>query len=511
MSWKDEVEEIAARRQRALLLGGEERIARQHGAGRLTVRERLEALLDPGSFVEIGMLAGDKSETGFSPSGYVAGLGRVGGRDIAIGGEDFTIRGGSEREGHSKLVLLCKMAREYRIPAIFMHDGAGGSLEMMIRKGYATLPSGHDWSFDIDLMAEVPVVATILGSVAGGPAGRSMLSHFSCMVKGTSELFAGGPPLVKRAIGVDVTKQELGGSHIHVHANGIVDNEAADELDCLRQAKRFLSYMPQNVWEAPPYQAPTDRPDRREEALLGIIPRNRRQAYDMRKLIRLVVDDQDYFELKPFYGKGVVTVLARLNGHVVGILGHNPMFQGGALDGPGADKQSQFMELCDHFHIPVIFFVDVPGFMIGPQAERSGALRRGMRSLWTTYQITVPLLQIVVRRCYGIAGVTSGNARRLNLRLAWPSGEWGALPIEGGVDAAFRRVIEAAPDPAAKRNEIEESLHRMRSPFPTAEAFAVEDIIDPRDTRPLLIRFLETTLPARNQTLGPKTRSGMRP
>lgn len=512
--WAEEVDELARRRARAFELGGAERVQRQHAAGRLTVRERIDALLDPGSFQELGALAGDNTPAGFVPSGYVGGLGRVDGRDIAVGGEDFTVRGGSERDGAEKVSLIVAMAKEYRVPLVLFHDGAGGNIENTIRRGYSKIPNFRSWANEMELLGTVPVVAAVMGSVAGGPAGRAMLSHWSIMPKGTAEMFVAGPAVVKRALGADLTKQELGGSQVHVHVSGAVDNEGENELDCMRQIRAFLSYLPRNVWELPPRRPPadrTDRPDRRDEGLLHIIPRNQRQPYDMRRLVRMVVDDGELFELTPHYGKCVITAFARLDGHTVGIVANNPMVYGGALDGPGADKQTHFMDLCDQFHVPLVFFIDIPGFLVGPDAEHSAAVRRGMRTFWMTNQVTVPVLQIYLRRCFGFGGAISGNAARLNLRIGWPSGEWGGIPTEGGVDAAFRRVIEAAPDPAAKRAEIEEGVKLLRSPFATAEALAVEDIIDPRDTRPVLIRFLEVAAATRAYSLGPKSRTGVRP
>lgn len=511
MSWSDEIEELERRRERALGMGGEERVARQHAAGRLTVRERIEALVDPGSFLELGTLAGEETPEGFIPSGYVGGLARVDGRDIAVGGEDFTVRGGSERDGAEKIAVICAMAKEYRIPLVLFHDGAGGNIENTINRGYSKIPNYRSWADEMECLATVPVVAGVMGSVAGGPAGRAMLSHWSIMPKGTAEIFAAGPTVVKRAIGVDLTKQELGGSKLHARQSGTVDNEGKDELDCMRQIRQYLSYMPRNVWELPPRSEARDDPERREPGLLEIIPEDRRKPYDMRKLVRMVVDDGEFFELTPHYGKCLITAFARLNGHVVGVVANNPMIHGGALDGAGADKQTRFMDVCDQFSIPLVFFVDIPGFMVGPAAEQAATVRRGMRAFWMANQVTVPVLQVYVRRCFGFGGAASGNAARLNLRIGWPSGEWGGIPTEGGVEAAFRRMIESAPDPEARRRELEASVAHLRSPFATAEALAVEEIIDPRDTRPVLIRFLEAAEGARAHTLGPKVRRGVRP
>ncbi len=520
MSWLEEVEEIRRRRETALGMGGPEGIARQHKRGRLTIRERLDALLDPGSFVEVGALSGStRYEHGkleeFVPEPLVAGLGQIAGRDIAVAGADFTIRGGTGRGAtdssfRTKREFLERMAHDYRIPYVNLIDAAGASVESVEHMGRTYLPNSRDWSSQLEMLGLVPMVTAVLGSVAGGPAAFVLLSHFSCMVEGT-ELFAAGPAVVKRAIGLEISKSALGGIDVQVRQSGVVDNPAVDELDCFAQIRRFLSYMPRNVWELPPYEAPQDSPDRRSEELLSIVPRERKRAYDMRRLVSLVVDEGSFFETRPLYGRCVITGFARMNGHVVGVLASNPLVQGGALDVPGAEKMARFIEICDTFHMPLVNFVDVPGFMIGPQAEAAGTLRSGMRAMWLAHQANVPVVTIHVRRCYGMAGVASSTPARLGLRLAWPSGEWGSLPIEGGVDAAFRREIETAPDPALRRQELEERLQAMRSPFPTAEAFGVEDLIDPRETRPLVIRYLDTAIPAITHDLGPRPRYGVRP
>jgi acetyl-CoA carboxylase carboxyltransferase component len=509
VSWQPEVDEIGRRRARAHAGGGEDKVARQHAAGRLTIRERVEALVDPGSFMEIGVAAGSYTDDGtLVPDGYVAGLARLDGRDVMLGGEDFTVKGGTE--GSHKPKLVEKLAQEYRIPMVLLHDGAGFNIASLLDNRSVVLPGTSDYWPNVDLLATVPVVSAIMGSVAGGPAGRSMMAHWSCMVKDSSELFAAGPPVVKRAIGLDITKQELGGSQVHTRVSGAVDNEAADERECLAMIRRYLSYFPPNIWQLPPYRAPSDPANRREEALLSIVPRNRRRAYDMRALVRLVVDDGDLFEIQPDWGGSLITALARLGGHAVGVLANNPKVRAGAMDAPAAEKQVRFMEICDLFNIPLVYFVDVPGLMVGPQAEATAVVRKGMRALWMTAQIRVPLLNVNVRRCYGFGGAVTRRQGK-TVGLAWPSAEFGGIPIEGGVDAAFRRLIEADPDPERKRKEIAARLERLVSPFPAAEVLGVEDIIDPRDTRPLLIRALEAALPGMERFLGPKSNPGIRP
>jgi acetyl-CoA carboxylase carboxyltransferase component len=241
------------------------------------------------------------------------------------------------------------------------------------------------------------------------------------------------------------------------------------------------------------------------------VPRDRRRPYNMRKLIELVADKGSIFEIQPTYGKALITAFARMNGKVVGILANNPMVYGGAMDVRAARKQTHFIELCDSFHIPLVFFVDVPGFMVGKDAEAAATLREGMRAVYVALQASVPMFTVVVRKCYGMAGMGATDKNGLDFKIAWPSAEWGSLPIEGGVAAAFRREIAAAPDPKAREREIEADLRSMASPFRTAEAFGVEDIIDPRETRAYLCRFIDAAQGRIRTTLGPKARYGVRP
>jgi acetyl-CoA carboxylase carboxyltransferase component len=267
---------------------------------------------------------------------------------------------------------------------------------------------------------------------------------------------------------------------------GAVDNEASDEDDAFAQLRRFLSYLPGNVWEAPPIVAATDPPERREEELLSIVPRDPRKTYRVRRILEHVVDRGSLFELGARYGRSTVTALARLSGRPVGIVASDPTHYAGGLTAEASDKLARFADLCDQFRLPVANFVDNPGFVIGTESERAGTLRRGSRALFAVYQASVPWVSILVRKVYGVAGAGHGPHHRLNLRYAWPSGDWGSLPIAGGLEAAYRRELEAAPDPSALRDEIQGRLEAVRSPFRTAERFGVEEIIDPRDTRPLL-------------------------
>lgn len=521
MSWQPEVDEIAQRRAWAREMGGEEAVLRHHERGRLTVRERIATLCDGDSFREVGSLTGSAKYDANGhvqhvvPAPYVMGLARVDGRPVAVGGEDFTVRGGTSWGGARRKGgqggFVEDLAHEFRIPLVNLIDGAGGTVTSLRRRGYSVFPGLDGFERSVALLGEVPVVAAVLGTAAGGPAGRAILSHFSIMIRGSSQIFAAGPPVVMRSLGQDIDKDDLGGAAVTVDTAGTIHNAAASEVEAFEQIRRFLSYMPTNVWQLPPKSESEDPADRREEALLSIVPRKRTQPYNMRRLIEMVVDKSSIFEIQPTYGKSVITSLARLDGNVVGLIANNPMHLGGAMDVKSARKQIHFMELCDTFHIPLIFLVDVPGFMVGVEAEKAATLREGMRAVYVAGQLTVPTITLVIRKCYGMAGMATCNKNGFDMKLAWPSGEWGSLPVEGGVAAAFRREIQAAPEPKVREQELEAELRQLASPFRTAEAFAVEDIIDPRDTRPLLIDFIRLSRERLATALGPKPRFGVGP
>jgi acetyl-CoA carboxylase carboxyltransferase component len=387
-------------------------------------------------------------------------------------------------------------------------EGAGGSVRTNARNHAGRAIGGAALSPYVDLLGTVPVVSAAMGSVAGLPAARMAFAHFSIMVKDQAVVFAGGPPVVERALGVNVTKEELGGVQVHAYKSGLVDNVAEDEEDCLAQIRAFLSYLPTNVWEQPRRCPTSDPPDRREEALLSLIPRNRRRPYDARKLVRHVVDRDSFFELAPFFGQSLITGLARVDGYPVGVLANNPMHVGGSMDGPASDKLTRFVDLCDTFHLPMLSFEDEPGYMVGPAAEASGTLRRGVRALAAVMQSSIPWITFIIRRAYGVAAGAHLNAS--SLVYAWPSGEWGSIPIEGGVAAAYRHEIESAPDPEQRRVELEARHERDRSPFPRADSFGLHDLIDPRDTRPVTVEWVRTAQIALQSSLGPKARL-MRP
>lgn len=517
----DKFPELTFRRLESQKMGGAAAIERQHQAGRLTVRERISGLVDVSSFLEVGSLAGTGTYNdanvlvSVTPAPYVAGLARIDGRPVAVGGEDFTVRGGttfgSSRRKGGQGGFIEDLAHHYRIPLINLIDGAGGSVTSLKRRGHAVFPGVHGFERSVELLGEVPVVSAVLGTAAGGPAGRAILSHFSVMVRNTSQIFAAGPPVVKRSLGQTVEKNDLGGTKVAVDQAGTIHNSAASEDEAFEQIRRFLSFMPNNVWELPPVADCTDSIHRSDDRLANIVPEKRTQAYNMHKLVAMVCDEGSDFEIQPTYGKSVITMLARLGGRPVGIIANNPMVYGGAMDVHSARKQIHFMELCDTFHIPLVFFVDVPGFMVGLKAEQEGTLREGMRAVYVAGKLKVPTITLVIRKCYGMAGMATCNKNDIDLKLAWPSAEWGSLPVEGGVAAAFRKDIMSAPDPAAREKEIEAELKPYASPYRTAEAFAVEEIIDPRMTRPILCEFIALAEARLRADVGLKLRYGVQP
>ncbi len=520
MDWQPELDELRRREQLAYRLGGEERVARQHASGRLTVRERIERLFDTGSFHEAGALAGRATydEQGelvdFLPANTVVGHGRVGGRRTVVQGDDFTVRGGAADAAiWEKAIYAERLAHDLKLPLIRLVDGTGGggSVKTLETMGFSYVPPLPGFELVVANLARVPVATAALGPVAGLGAARVVCAHFSVIVRDSAQLFVAGPPVVAAAMGEAPDKEQLGGARMQARA-GAVDNVAADEDDALDQLRRFLSYLPQNVWEAPPLSAGDDPPDRREQELLSIVPRERRRPYKMRRILAAVFDRDSTFELGAHFGRPTITCLARLAGRPVGVLASDPEHYGGGVTADAAEKLARFVDLCDQFHLPVVNLVDVPGFVIGTAAERAGTIRRGARALYATHQASVPWVSILVRKVFGVAGAGHGDGSRLNLRYAWPSGDWGSLPIEGGIEAAYRRELEAAEDPEALRAEIATRLDAVRSPFRTAERFSVEEIIDPRDTRPLLCDWAERAheLVRHELHLGPKAR-GPRP
>ncbi|GGC76810.1 acyl-CoA carboxylase subunit beta [Chelatococcus reniformis] len=499
MSWEQEVAELNSRRELARRMGGEEGIARQRARGKLTARERIDAFGDKDTFREFMGLVGSAQYEGdkvasFTPKPQVEGTIKVDGRKVVLKVSDFTVKGGA---GGSVTGLLgqelsaSERAVEWRLPMVRLLDAAGGSVRGFEELGRTYLPDGNSFTApDVRLLSLVPVVSAVLGSVAGLPAVLGPLSHFSVMVKGISQIFPGGPPVVKAALGYDITKEELGGDAIHVNVSGCIDNLAETEEDAFSQIGKFLSYLPSSVHEMAPRGATEDPVDRADEVLLEFVPRNRRRPFDGRKLIQLVVDNGSFFEIGPRYGRSRVTGLARFNGYPVGIMANNPMVGGGATDVAAGAKAMRLIQLCNTFHVPLISLADEPGFQVGLESEKQGIERAGARLVSTVCLSEMPWCTVVVGRLFGVAGQCQHRPSGMFRRFCWPSASWGSMHIAGGASAAYRREIESAPDPQAKRLEIEARLNAIASPFRTAEVTG-QDIVDPRQTRALLCEFVE--------------------
>jgi acetyl-CoA carboxylase carboxyltransferase component len=507
MSWQPELDELERRRAFAHAMGGPDKVKRQHDGGRLTVRERIDGMLDTGSFHEVGELSGigeydarGEVQT-VTPANCVFGRGTVDGRPVVIVGDDFTVRGGSaDASITAKPLMAEEMAAEFRLPIIRIIEGSGGggSVKTIETKGAANLPGGVGGTRGFYHMtanlAQVPVVGLGLGSVAGLGAARLASSHFSVMTR-ESAMFVAGPPLVAR-LGQPLTKQELGGAELQARAGGI-DNIAETEAEAFAQARRFLSYLPSSVHGLPPVLPCDDDPARADEFLLSVIPRNRRQVYKMRPIVESVVDRGSFFETSRHFGRSIIGGLARVSGHPVVIMASDPMHYGGSWNAETCQKVVRFVDLAETFHLPVIYLQDCPGFLIGLDAEKTATIRHGVRAMAAMNQTTVPWCTVIVRNAFGVAGAAHQPGARLSLRYAWVSAYWGSLPLEGGIEAAYRADIDAAPDPRAKLEEIEQRLNALRSPFRTAEKFWVEEIIDPRKTRSLLSDFVRLAEPVR--------------
>ena len=496
--WSDEIAEIRRRQALAADMGGAERVARQKARGKLTVRERIDALLDPGTFREWGSLAGegrydaDGRLAGFRASSCLVGRGAIDGRAVAVSADDFTIRGGSsETYHHEKNVQAELMAAEYGLPLVRLLDGTGGggSVAEVERLGATYVPYVPGFDQVVANLGRVPVVSLGLGSVAGLGAARLVASHYSIMVRGLSQMFTAGPPVVEAA-GEKVTADQLGGADLHA-STGSVDDLADSEADAFARTRRFLSYLPGRAGQPPP-RAPCDDPADRAEAWLDTaIPRDRRWPYEVRPILEAVLDRGSMFEVGRAWGKSVVTALARLDGHPVAVLASDPGQMGGTWTAAASRKMARLVELAETFRLPVVHFVDVGGFTIGSQAEKAGTIRDGTRAIATIFQSTVPWCAVILRRAFGVAGAGMIDHTRFRYRIAWPSGDWGSLPVEGGLEAAFKAQIEAAPDPEVAKREIRARLERLRSPFRSAERFYVEEIVPPAETRRWLCEFAD--------------------
>jgi len=504
-------------------------VVRQRSRGKLTCRERIDLLLDKGSFREVGSLAGFVNYDGegrisdFTPANHVGGWGTIERRTCIVCADDFTSRGGhADGAIGQKSRYLDQLSLEFRAPSIRLLDGSsgGGSVAAMVpqqqREGESTakessgaitagrprvagsggsfLPGHLGSAMYAEQLATVPVVNVLLGSVVGIGAAKAVLGHFSVMVRDIAQLFVAGPPVVSHAMGYDITKEDLGGWHIHCR-NGSVDNLAESEEDALAQTKRFLSYLPSNVFEAPPVLPPdpSDPFDRRDEELFTIVPRKRTTTFDMRRAIRLMADKGSFFEIGPLWGTDQITGFVRFNGYPMGVIASDSRHvNGGALTADGCDKLRRHLDLCDVFHLPLLNLNDNPGFAVGVEHEVAGTIRKGGEWMIAFAQTAMPIFTVIMRRSFGVAGNNFASPRAgSSARVVWPAADVGGIPPEGGIEAAYKRQLAEAKNPAALRAEINARIESARGPMGPLNKFQMEEMIDPRDTRRLVCEWLE--------------------
>ena len=502
---KDRLDYLRDLRAQAEAGGGPEAVERQHARGKLTARERLELLLDPGSFVELDALARHRAGTfGLDrqkpyTDGVVTGWGTIDGRKVFVFSQDFTIFGGSLGEVFAeKVCKIMDLATSVGAPVIGINDSGGAR----IQEGAASL-AGYGYIFDRNVRSSgvIPQISVIMGPCAGGAVYSPAITDFVYMVKETSHMFITGPDVIKAVTGEDVTFEELGGALAHATRSGIASFVADDEQDCLAQVRYLLSFLPANNLEDPPGYTPTDDPERRDESLNTIIPDSPKQPYDMKDVIRKIVDDGEFYEVFPLWAMNIVIGLARLDGRSIGIVANQPKVLAGTLDYESSEKAARFIRFCDAFNIPLLTFVDVPGFLPGTAQEYGGVIRRGAKLLYAFTEATVPRMTVITRKAYGGAYVVMNSKHlRADVSFAWPTAEIAVMGAEGAVNVIFRREIKDADDAAAKRAElVAEYEDKFSNPYIAAERGYVDDVIEPAETRSRLIKALRMLSTKREQ------------
>jgi len=489
--------ELKRRREEATAGGGPERVAKIHAKGRLTARERLELLYDAGSFVEVGTFVthrcadfgmADKRITG---DGVVAGWGQVEGRLVYAFAQDFTVFGGTMSEANAgKICAIMDLALENGAPVVGLNDSGGAR----IQEGVISLGAYADVFLRNTLASGVvPQISAILGPCAGGAVYSPAITDFTIMVEGTSHMFVTGPEVIKAVTAEEVSFEDLGGAMTHNTKSGVAHFAAADDADCIRHIKRLLSFLPGHNLEDPPRRTASDAIERRDPELATIVPDAPDKPYDMKDIVRRVVDDGDFFEVHEHFAANLVVGFARLNGRPVGIVGNQPKVLAGVLDIDSSVKGARFVRFCDAFNLPLVTFEDVPGFLPGTRQEWGGIIRHGAKLLYAYCEATVPKLTVVVRKAYGGAyDVMSSKHIRGDYNVAWPSAEMAVMGADGAVNILYRDEIAKAKDPAAERKRlIAEYNERFASPWIAAELGYLDDVIEPEDTRPRLIAALE--------------------
>jgi acetyl-CoA carboxylase carboxyltransferase component len=490
-------DDLHARREQIKLGGGPDKIAAQHAAEKLTARERLTLLIDEGTWVELGIhgrphFSQKAMEGREAPAdGVITGYGKVDGRLAAVAAYDFTVMAGSMgMTGEIKVARLRELALSKRIPMIWLLDSAGARIQEAVGSLFAG--SGHLFKEEVIASGVIPQVAALMGPCAAGTAYIPGLADFVPMVRGRGSMALAGPHLVRAAVGEDVTQEELGGSRVHCRKSGVGDLEVADDPECIEAVKRYLSFFPASCEEPAPVTPTNDPIDRADEELLDVLPESNRKPYDMYEVIARIADDGYYFDVKPQWAKTIITCFARFGGRPAGIVANQPKQLGGILDNDSADKAARFVNLCNAFAIPLVFLMDVPGFMVGTKVEAEGIIRHGAKMLYAVANATVPKVTVITRKAYG-AGyyVMNGRAYEPDLIVAWPSAEISVMGAEGAVEIVMRKQVEEADDPQAKKAELIEAYRKIIDVYIAAGNDMIDDVIDPRETRYTICRALE--------------------
>jgi propionyl-CoA carboxylase beta chain len=490
------IDELQSRQEQAVEAGGKEAVERQHARGKLTARERIDLLLDPGSFVETDMLARHRSHSfGMEKNraytdGVVTGWGTIDGRKVFVFSQDFTVFGGSLGEVHAeKICKVMDLAVATGAPLIGLNDSGGAR----IQEGASSL-AGYGYIFDRNVRASgvVPQISVILGPCAGGAVYSPAITDFVFMVKETSNMFITGPDVIKTVTGEEISFEELGGAQTHASRSGLASFIAEDEQECLQSVRYLLSFLPSNNVEDPPAFASADQPDRRAEELNDLVPDSAREPYDMKDVIGAIVDHGDFYEVFPLWAMNMVIGFARLDGHSIGVIANQPKVLAGTLDIESSEKAARFVRFCDAFNVPLVTLVDVPGFLPGTAQEYGGIIRRGAKLLYAFTEATVPRLTVITRKAYGGAYVVMNSKHiRGDVAFAWPTAEIAVMGPEGAVNIVARKEIQASEDPDARRKElIGEYEERFNNPYIAAERGYVDDVIEPAETRIRLIQAL---------------------
>ncbi|NJK88467.1 MAG: acyl-CoA carboxylase subunit beta [Myxococcales bacterium] len=505
---KNRVEELSRRKSMFREMGGQERVDRQHARGKLDARARIERLMDPETFVEVGLLATDGGLLEHewprpSPAdGVITGTGKIGGRLVAAAAYDFTVYGGSIGEvGERKLTRLRQLALRNRIPMVWLIDSAGARIHRESSFGSADAAihlssfadTGYLFREEVAMSGVVPLVAAMMGPGAAGTAYIPGLADFVPMVRGTSSMAIAGPHLVRSVVGETIDEQSLGGSSLHTRISGVADLEVPDDDACLKAVRDYLGFFPSSCHDLPPTIA-SRPPEGAADDLLAALPDSSRQSYDVRRVLRSILDDGRLFELKPRWAQNICVGLARIGGRPVGVVANNPRYLGGVLDVNASDKAARFINLCDAFRIPLCFFQDVPGFMVGRRVEEQGIIRHGAKMLYAVSAATVPKLTVILRKAYG-AGyyVMGGRAFEPDVLVAWPTAEISVMGPEGLASIAGIRELRESDDPVELHKALADALRPHIDVRRAAALGLIDDIIDPRDTRSVLSRGLELT------------------